>query len=263
MFTKYIVLDNGVSIDLFSGENWQRIIRDVVWPLVALIIVFAFYHEIRCILHDMPGLIRRSYVRYGTYEKEASKDAKVIPYDDTADAETEQEGDKQSFAGKLASSEGSQNNAANQEETPAKKNCNSDEKSNASSIESVLKYLGVRKQLCTILASEYGVPAKTHKMIDNSKNAFPIVLENETSTIGCHITIMATQSILTKAFKAVLLDYANFSQGCKNRFIFLECVVSDETQNVRNWLYGFASKMPFPVKLRFFKLEEGILKEYL
>ena len=266
-FIKYLVLNGGVDIDSMTGNDWKSIVQYLSWPLFFLIVVFLFCYELRCILQELPGLIRRSFVRYGGYARDPSATTQDMPYDDTlADTMKREEpntktanksneprfaeqdsGDMAGYVGDALTSEGTSEDS----ETTKRKEV----------FEAIIGYISVKRRICSILANEYGTPIQTHKRIENSQYAFPIVFENRTKTFGVHISLTSKREVLTKVFMNVLIDYGNYSTECQKRFVFVECVITDGEMTNVNWLRGFASKMPFIVKLRFFTNTNGDLRE--
>lgn len=209
-FVRYAVF-GGTRLPV-SGHEVAEIVSAMAWPAATLLGLLLFRNPALRILNELPGFIRRSYVKYeGNGRMEPNADSKKLNEDTSVAVE----------------------NAKN----PKPRNMVDD-------IPQKVKEVALR------LEKKFGGIAHFDQCIGSRDYIFDVVIEAKDRIIGVEIKMgMPRKDVRELVFERVQQMYDKYDQALKSRFVFVAVIIGQISYAERLKLMAMAQHYDFKAQV--------------
>lgn len=208
-FVRYAVF-GGVRLPVSGGEV-AEIVAAMAWPVAMLLGLLLFRNPILRILNELPGFIRRSYVRYeGKGMMDPDADSKKL-------------------------NDGISGNVEN-----AKKS----KPISAAEIHKKVKAVALR------LEKKFGGVAHFDQCIGSRDYIFDVVIETKEKIIGVEIKMgVPNDNVWRLVFERVKYMYDKYDQALKSRFVFVAAIIGQISDAERLKLMDIGQNYDFKAQV--------------
>lgn len=225
-FLRFLNLSDFLRTFGFNGENWEKVIGHIAWPLMVFATLFLFRNPILELLYETRGFIGRSYYKHGEDAEFSNPDPNDKNVGDNGEEVETMQGD-------------------------------------APSVDFSYNYKDEERKVLAHLSQQFKAKVLPRKRIEQSKYYFDGVMKRGANLYGIEVKRTMAATSWQKIFRRVADMYEGFSVERQMQFVFLACIVGDkkDMDQSRSALKSLAMEQPFPIEFRFFVNKEGSLKE--
>jgi len=208
-FVRYAVF-GGVRLPVSGGEV-AEIVAAMAWPVAMLLGLLLFRNPILRILNELPGFIRRSYVRYeGKGMMEPNAESKKL-------------------------NEGISGNVKNAKNPNPRNMTEIHRKVNA---------------VASCLGKKFGGVAHSDQCIGSRDYIFDVVIEAKNRIIGVEIKMgVPNDNVWRLVFERVKHMYDKYDQALKSRFVFVAAIIGPISDAERLKLMTMAQNYDFKAQV--------------